>query len=289
MVTSPLREQMRAILRARNYSPRTEEAYIDAVAQFARYFGRSPDQLGAEEIAQYQLYLRDQKHVSWTRFNQAISALRFFYREVLERPDLIARLWFARAERKLPVVLSIEEMVHFLSSIQSLRYRVLLTTIYAAGLRICEALNLRVTDIDSARMVIRVRAGKGKKDRYVPLSPILLDLLRAYWKSERPGAILFSSPHDRSRSMNPAAVQKYVRRAAHRAGFAKTITPRTLRHSFATHLMEQGTGMRVIQVLLGHSSIRTTETYTHVSPQILDRAATPLDTVLARSAATRNR
>lgn len=283
MVTSPLRERMRVMLRARNYSSRTEEIYIEAVARFARYFGRSPDQLGPDDIAEYQLQLRDKQRVSWTRFNQAMCALRFFYRHVLEREDLVKRLWFARAERKLPVVLSMEETIQFLRSIRSLRHRVLLMTIYASGLRTREALNLRVDDIDSARMLIRVRAGKGKKDRYVPLSPILLDLLREYWKQERPGAILFSSPRDRSRPLNAAAVQRYVKNAAQRAGFAKPITPRTLRHSFATHLMEQGTSTRVIQVLLGHRHVRTTETYTHVSPQILDRAATPLDTVLARS------
>lgn len=186
MGTNNLRERMQQVLRVRNYSERTVETYVDAIKRFANYWKRRPDQLGAEEVRSYQIWLRDEQHVSWSFFNQTAGALRFFYTQVLERPEAIERIWYAKPERKLPVVLSVEELVQFLEAATVPRYRALLTTMYAGGLRLSETLNLRVEDIDSARMVIRVRKGKGKKDRYVPLSPIVLDLLRAHWRNEKP-------------------------------------------------------------------------------------------------------
>lgn len=281
MVTTPLRERMRAILRTRNYSPRTEETYIAAVAHFARHFGRPPDQLGAAQIAEYQIWLRDHKHASATAFNQTMCALRFFYREVLGRTEMIERIPYARRERRLPVVLSPEETIRFLNSIANPRYRMLLTTIYSAGLRLSEALALRASDIDSARMVIRIRQGKGKKDRYVPLSPIVLELLREHWRRERLRDLLFPSRRDPSRPLDPTVVQRYVQSAVLRAGLSKKVTPRTLRHCYATHLIERGTSTRVVQVLLGHSNVHTTETYTHVSPQAMGKILSPLDQILA--------
>ena len=281
MVTTPLRERMRSILRTRNYSPRTEETYIAAVAHFARHFGRSPDQLGAAQITEYQIWLREHKHISATAFNQVVCALRFLYGQVLGRPDEVQRIAYARRERRLPVVLSPEETARFLASIEIPRYRVLLTTIYSAGLRISEALALRARDIDSSRMLIRIWQGKGKKDRYVPLSPILLELLREHWRRERLIDLLFPAVRDRSRSMDPATAQKYVARAAARAGLPKTVTARTLRHCYATHLIEKGTSTRVVQVLLGHSNVHTTETYTHVSPQTMGKVVSPLDLIAA--------
>ncbi len=281
MVTTPLRERMRSILRTRNYSPRTEETYIAAVAHFARHFGRSPDQLGAAQVTEYQIWLREHKHVSATLFNQIVCALRFLYGQVLGRTDEVQRIAYARTGRRLPVVLSPEETARFLSSISIARYRVLLTTIYSAGLRISEALALRARDIDSSRMLIRICQGKGKKDRYVPLSPTVLALLREHWRREHLTDLLFPAARDRSRPIDPATVQKYVRRAAERAGLSKRITPRTLRHSYATHLIENGTSTRVVQVLLGHSNVHTTETYTHVSPQTMARAVSPLEQIAA--------
>lgn len=279
MVTTPLRERMRSILRSRNYSRRTEETYIQAVACFARHFGRSPDQLGAAQVTEYQIWLHEDKHASATLINQTVCALRFFYREVLDRPEEVVRIAYARREKRLPVVLSPEETARFLVSIPRARYRVLLTTIYATGLRISEALALRAADIDSSRMLIRVRQGKGKKDRYVPLSPILLALLRDHWRRERLIDLLFPTVHDRCRPLDPATVQKYVARAAERAGLRQRVTPRTLRHCFATHLIERGTSTRVVQVLLGHSNVHTTETYTHVSPQTMGKIVSPLDQI----------
>jgi integrase/recombinase XerD len=282
MVTTALRERMRSILRARNYSPRTEETYVAAVARFARHYGKSPDHLGRREIEEYQLHLRDRQQISASLFNQIMSALKFFYREVLEREEEVERIAFARRERRLPLVLSVEETIEFLRAIPKGRYQVLMTTIYSAGLRLSEALHLRGHDIDSARMVIRVREGKGKKDRYVPLSPILLELLRDHWRTEHLRDLLFPAEKDPSRPMDPATVQKYLNRIEGRTGLRKKVTAKTLRHSYATHLMEQGTATRVVQVLLGHSSVRTTETYTHVSPKTLRKSTSPLDQVLAR-------
>ena len=285
MVTTALREKMRAILRARNYSPRTEETYISAVAHFARHFRTSPDQLGAEHVAQYQVWLRDQKRASNVLFNQAMCALRFFYGKVLERPETYERIAYARSERRLPVVLSIDETVRFLQSIDIPRYHVLLSTIYATGLRLSEALALRAADIDSKRMVVRVRQGKGKKDRYVPLPPKLLEMLREHWRREHLRDLLFPRPTDPSRPASPTTVQKYLQRFSAKAGLTKKVTPKTLRHCYATHLIEQGTSTRVVQVLLGHSNVHTTETYTHVSPAILGNVVGPLERVL--SAATK--
>lgn len=281
MVTTPLRERMRTILRTRNYSPRTEETYVEAVGRFARHFGKSPDQLGAAQISEYQIWLRESKHVSASLFNQIVCALRFLYVEVLGRPDQVQRIAYARGEKRLPVVLSLEETARFLSAIAIPRHRVLLTTIYSAGLRLGEALALRAGDIDSSRMLIRIRQGKGKKDRYVPLSPMVLTLLREHWRREKLTDLLFPSAKDRSRPLDQAVVQKYVHKVALQAGLSKRITPRTLRHSYATHLIEKGTSTRVVQVLLGHTNVHTTETYTHVSPQTLGTILSPLDQIVA--------
>lgn len=282
MVTTPLRERMRVILRTRNYSLRTEETYICLVARFARHYHRSPEELGRSEIEEYQIWLRDKQHISASLFNQTMSALKFLYKEVLGREGEVERIVFARRERRLPVVLSPEETIQFLRAIPKGRYQVLMTTIYSAGLRLSEALSLRGHDIDSSRMVIRVRQGKGKKDRYVPLSPILLELLRDHWCREHLRDLLFPAEKDRSRPMDPATVQKYLKRIRDRTGVRKMVTAKTLRHSYATHLIEQGTSTRVVQVLLGHSSVHTTETYTHVSPKTLRNSTSPLDQVLTR-------
>lgn len=289
MATTLLRERMRELMRLRNYSVRTEETYIERIADFARHFGRSPERIDRDEIHAYQVWLRDERHVSSSTFNLAAAALRFLYTQVLDRPDMVESLLYAKRERPLPIVLSTEELIRFLEAITSLRQRVILTTIYAGGLRLSEALGLQVEDIDSSRMVIRVRLGKGKKDRYVPLSPVLLELLRAWWRAERPRGFLFPSPVDPSRPLDPSSVQRYVHKAGLRAGLQKKVTPRTLRHTFATHLMEQGTGTRVIQVLLGHANVRTTEGYIHVSPQVLRDAASPLDRLLGGDRTAENR
>lgn len=285
MVTTALRERMRAILRARNYSPRTEQTYIAAVMGFARHFRTAPDQLDAEHVVAYQIWIRDQKRASHSLYNQIVCALRFFYGQVLDRPDVVERIHYARGERRLPVILSVEETIEFLGSIEHPRYRVLLTTIYATGLRVSEALGLRAADIDSKRMVICVRQGKGRKDRYVPLPPLLLEMLREHWRREHLHDLLFPRRSDLSRPAHPTSVQRYLQRVIANTRFAKKITPRTLRHCYATHLIEQGTSTRVVQVLLGHSNVHTTETYTHVSPALLGNVVGPLERVLQAAAA----
>lgn len=287
MVSTPLRERMRSILRSRNYSPRTEEAYIHGVAGFARHFRKSPDQLGAAEVIEYQIWLREHKR-SASLVNQIVCSLKFLYGQVLDRPDEVQRIPYVRRERRLPVVLSTEETARFLRSVPRGVYRVLLMTIYGTGLRISEALGLRASDIDSRRMVIRVRQGKGKKDRYVPLSPLLLEILRDHWKSQRLilrerwaaqklTDLLFPARLDPSQPMDSARVQKFLVAFCRRTGMH--VTTRTLRHCYATHLIERGTSPRVVQVLLGHSNVHTTETYMHVSPQTLGRIVNPLDEI----------
>lgn len=277
MAPTSLRERMRRALRIRNMSPRTERIYIDLVAGFSLHFHRSPDRLGLPEIEQYLFFLRDTRKVSYCWFNQCVCALRFFYLYVMDRPDLVMRIPYGRRERHLPVVLSIDELVAFLAAVGSLRDRVLLTVLYSAGIRLGEVCRLRVEDIDSSRMLLHIQQGKGHKDRFAPLSPTALDLLRQWWRATRPVGLLFPNKNDPSRSICPDTVQRAVKVAARKAGITKRISPRTLRHSFATHLMEQGTSMRVIQVLLGHAHSRTTETYTHVSPA---QARSPLDRIL---------
>ena len=282
MVTTVLRERMCAILRSRNYSERTIDTYTRAVARFAVHFGRSPDLLGTNEVTDYQIWLRDERHVSASMLNQTICALRFFYGQVLGREEIAQRLPYVRPERRLPVVLSPEETIAFLRSIPSPRYQVLLTVIYAGGLRLSEALHLTGSDIDSARMLIRIRRGKGKKDRYVPLSPLVLDMLRDHWRREHLRDLLFPAEQDRTRTMSTATVQRYIKRLSDRSGLHKNVSAKTLRHCYATHLIEQGTSTRVVQVLLGHSSVRTTETYMHVSPKTLAKTDSPLDVILSR-------
>jgi integrase/recombinase XerD len=274
---TPLRQRMIEKLRIKNYSEKTQEAYVAAVKQFARYLGRSPEQVRAEDIHAYQVHLKEVRHASWSGFNVAMSALRFFYRHVLEREELIPRLTFTRRERALPVVPSAEEVCRFLEAFRDRRFRMALTVIYACGLRTREVLRLQVGDIDSQRMVIHIRQGKGKADRYVTLSPILLEMLRSHWRSERPKQWLFPSHRNRSLPIEESTIQKACQQACIAAGLTKRLTPRSLRHAFATHLLESGTNIRVVQTLLGHRSVSTTQIYTHVSAEALALVVSPLD------------
>ena len=204
---SELRQRYIQDLRLRNYSPRTVETYVHCVSLFARYFNRSPEELGPEHIRTYQLYLVEEKKCSWSRINQTVCALRFLYRNTLAKDWAITHIPFPRKVKKLPVVLSRDEAAQFLAAIKSLKYRTILSLCYGAGLRISEVLNLHVADIDSSRMMIRIRQAKGNKDRYVMLSPRLLDLLRLYWKAERPATWLFPRPGN-NQPLGPSVVQK---------------------------------------------------------------------------------
>jgi len=273
---TPLRQRMLEDMRIRNFSEQTQKRYIEAVAAFARHFGQSPASLGPEEVRAYQVHLIEKRQCSWSHVNVAVCALRFLYGETLHSSWDVERLRYAKRERHLPEVLSPEEVARFLHAVRGLKYRVVLMTAYAAGLRITEACRLKVEDIDSQRMTIRVNQGKGKKDRYVMLSPRLLAVLREYWKRERPSLWLFPGRAPGS-AMAPASVQQVCRAACLVLGWSKRVTPHTLRHTFATHLLEAGTDLRTIQVLLGHASISATARYTHVAVQGVQRTASPFD------------
>ncbi|MBV9509880.1 MAG: site-specific integrase [Caulobacteraceae bacterium] len=272
---SPLRQRMIEDLKIRNLSPATQRSYVHHVAKFSRYFRRSPDELGCEEVRAYQLHLVGRR-VSWGSLNQAVCALRFFYGITLGRTDLPERIPYARAPRKLPVVLSADEVVGFLEAVKGLRNRVALTTAYAAGLRSLEATRLKVADIDSGRMVIRVEQGKGAKDRYVMLSPQLLEILRGYWRLTRPKRWLFPR-RDGAGPMDSQTLTVACRVACEQLGLEKRVTVHTLRHSFATHLLEAGTDIRIIQALLGHRSLATTSLYAQVSTAVIGRTVSPFD------------
>lgn len=274
---TPLRRRMLEDMRLRNLSVRSQETYVSQVSKFARHFGKSPELLGAEEIRQFLLYLIEEK-VSWSLFNQVVCALRFLYRHTLKRDLVIAEIPFPKQPRKLPTLLSMTEVAQLLESIQDYRYRMMLTTIYAAGLRLSEGLHLKVVDIDSKRMIIRVEQGKGMKDREVMLSPKLLELLREYFRVMRPrGIYLFPSSKDPNKPVSESGIQRAFTIAVNRLGWRKQISIRTLRHCFATHLLETGCDVRRIQMLLGHRSLNTTQRYTHVSTASIRDTVSPLD------------
>src|SRR5437660_9904156 len=233
---SPLRRRMIEDMTVRNLSPATQRSYVHAVLKFSRYFGCSPDRLDLEDVRAFQVHLVA-LGISWPALNQTVCALRFFYGITLGHGEIPERIPYAREPRKLPVVLSADEVVRFLEAVPSLKTRAALTTAYAAGLRASEAVGLRVGDVDSGRMVIRVEHGKGGKDRYVMLSAQLLQILRAYWRLARPGLWLFPG-REAGEPISVAALQDACRTATRRAELSKPVTVHVLRHSFATHLLE---------------------------------------------------
>jgi integrase/recombinase XerD len=272
---TPLRQRMREDMRIRHLSPHTQRAYLAAIARFAQHFGRSPTDLGLEDIRTYQLHLVSHS-VGHSTFTIAVSALRFLYTVTLRKDWRVDQIPHARRPQRLPIILSPTEVTQLLAAAPTLKYRTALTIVYAAGLRISEVIALKVRDIDSQRMVIRVAQGKGRKDRYVMLSPKLLTLLRKYWKAARPTDWLFPSKIP-GQPLNVASLQRACQEALQAAGLTKPVTVHTLRHSFATHLLESGTNVRAIQLLLGHRSLATTARYTQVSPQVFGALPSPFD------------
>jgi integrase/recombinase XerD len=272
---SPLRRRMIEDMTVRNLSPATQRSYINAVRKFSRYFDRSPDRLDLDDIRSFQVYLVS-TGISWASLNQIVCALRFFYGITLGQDDVPERIPYAREPRKLPVILSADEVVQFLEAVSSLKARVALTTAYAAGLRVGEVCGLRVEDIDSSRMVMHVRHGKGAKARYVMLSKELLGILRSYWRLSRPTAFLFPG-RDADKPIEPTVLNAACRSAVAATGLSKRVTVHTLRHSFATHLLENGTDIRIIQVLLGHAHLSSTAHYTQVSTDTIRSTASPID------------
>ena len=272
-----LRQRMLEDMQVRRLSPFTQRTYVETVARFARHFGRSPERLGPEQIRAYQVYLATERRLATGSLLVAVAALRFLYRVTLRRrwpiDDVIPA---PKKPQSLPVVLSPQEVVRLLDAVKPAKHRAILTTCYAAGLRISEAIGLTVSAIDSERMVLRIAKGKGQKDRYVMLSPKLLAILRAWWKVQRPRHWLF--PGERPAApITRSAVQQACRIAGRRARLAKAVTPHSLRHAFAVHLLEAGTDLRTIQLLLGHRSLQTTARYLRVATTTVCSTASPLD------------
>ena len=273
---TPLRKRMIEDMRMRNFSKYTIAAYVSVVSRLANYYHRSPDQFGREEIRAFLVDLVEQKRVSWPYYKQVLAALRFFYRYVLRRGELVEDIRGPRPERRLPIVLSVQEVARFFKAIHSLKHRTILMLAYGAGLRVSEAVRVRLADIDRERKVLYVRQGKRKKDRQTLLSPALLEILDRYCWAARPEDLLFTTRF-KDRPITASTVQRFCILARKEAGIDKQVSPHTLRHSFATHLLEAGTDLRVIQELLGHSSPRTTAIYTHVSTAMIGKTVSPLD------------
>ena len=279
---TPLRQRLIDDLQLRNRSPRTISCYVCAVARFAAHFGRSPEDLDGEHVRQYQLHLLQQR-VSWCRFNQAVSALRFLYRVTLQRPDVVILIPYGKKPKTLPAVLSPDEVRRLFDAVAAPRDRLLLQIAYSCGLRISELVALQVGDVDSQRMVVHVRHAKGQKERLVPLSPLLLEALRAYWRDFQPRLWLFPGQDPRTH-MSTGQVQRLCRSAMRGCGITKKASMHTLRHSFATHLLENGAKLLTVQKLLGHNQLSTTARYIHVQQDPLLRTINPLDTLPASPA-----
>lgn len=274
---TPLRQRMTEDMQVRNLALNTQMAYLQQVSLFARHFNKSPELLGPEDIRAYQVYLTNEKKVSPGSVLIAVAALRFLYKVSLKKDWTLEDVIPApKKPQKLPVVLSPEEVLHFLSCVGSTKHRAILTTCYAAGLRISEAVRLKPTDIDSQRMVIRVDQGKGQKDRYVMLSPKLLETLRSYWRAVRPKGCLFEGRVS-GQPINRNSVELACKKARRLSGIRKPITPHSMRHAFAVHLLESGTDVRTIQLLLGHRSLATTARYLRIATSKVCSTSSPLD------------
>src|SRR6201996_5636636 len=266
-------------LERRNYSDKTIRYYVRFVERFAHHFGKSPDKLGLEHVRSYQAYLLKQRRLSPRSVENHVAALRFFFVHTLGRHGFYQFLPYPKVRRKLPNILSREEVAQLIQASSSLFQRTLLTVLYGTGIRRAEIARLKITDIDSQRMVIHVVNGKGGKDRDLPLSPLLLETLRAHWRWLKPQTYLFPSRLHRNceQPISDKIVWRACTEAAKRAGIRKKVTPHLVRHSWATHLLEAGTDLRTIQLLLGHEDLEVTARYLHLSQQHLHQVANPLD------------
>jgi integrase/recombinase XerD len=289
MTTStPLRQRMIEDLQLHGFAAKTQDAYLRAVKQLAEYYHKSPDVITEEELRQYLLYLKNEKHVSASTFTIALCGLKFFYEQTLQRPWATLDLARPEREQKLPVVLSIAEVHQILNGLYRLPYRICLTTIYTCGLRLLEGVHLQVGDIDSARQLLHIRHGKGGRDRYVPLPAGTLTVLRQYWSGHRHPVWLFPaaaragvSLAAATQPMDASGVQRAFHAALQASGIAKAASVHTLRHSYATHLLEAGVDLRVIQAYLGHRSPQTTALYTHLTQPTEQRAIEAINRVMA--------
>jgi site-specific recombinase XerD len=261
-------------MQIRNFAPNTIRCYVGQVAIFARHFGRSPEELGIEDIRNYQVHLAQERKVSWATFNLAVCAIRFLYRTTLKMDWYIDHIPYAKQPKKLPVILSQEEVRKFLDAIENDKHRLIVMTMYGAGLRVTEAVSLRVEDVDSKRMLLHIVQSKGRKDRQVPLPVVLLTRFREYYKRYRPQYWLFPSRVP-GKHLTRAAVKCVITK--YRPVIDKPITPHTFRHCYATHLLESGTDIRTVQALLGHGWIKSTAVYLHVSRKRITAVKSPLE------------
>lgn len=275
---SPLRRRMIEDMTIRKLAPKTQHDYVQRVKDFAAFLGRSPDQAQPEDVRSFRLHLAS-IGANAPKINATVSALRFFFDVTLDRPDLAKHLSFVHEPRKVPIVLSPEEVTRFLEAAPSIKYKAALSVAYGAGLRVSEVVALKLSDIDSERMMLRVEQGKGRKDRHAMLSPVLLALLRDWYRIGRPQGWLFPGLKPAS-PMTTRQLTRACHAAADMAEIAKRVTPHTLRHSFATHLLEQNIDIRVIQVLLGHAKLETTALYTRVATNTIREVMSPLDRLM---------
>ena len=273
---SPITKRMAEDMLVRNLAERTIDSYTYHVDRFARHFGKLPEDLGPEQIREFQLWMIQVNQSSWSQFNQAVCALRFLYSVTLQRPWAVQMIPFGKRPKQLPTVLGQQEVHDLIQCVEMPKHRAVLVTLYAAGLRLAEATHLRIPDIDSERMQLKVVGGKGGRDRYVPISPRLLTELRYYWKAARPSHYLFPGK-TADVPLSSATIQKVCKLAAAQARISKRVSPHTLRHSYATGLLEAGVDLMMISKLLGHRSFLTTMIYLHCRQPHLDQAPSPLD------------
>ena len=280
-MATPLRQKMIEDMQLHGFAARTQEAYLLAVSQLARHFRKSPDQINEEELRQYFLYLIEEKHAARNTCTLALCGIKFFFENTLGKEWKTFKLVRPPREKKLPVVLSVDEVRRILACVRCPRYKICLTTIYACGLRLLEGVRLQVKDIDSDRGLVHIRHGKGDKDRYVPLPPPVLKMLRQYWRTHRDPVWLFPSPQLPVKGpMDVSGVQRAFHAALLESGISKPATVHTLRHSWATHLLEAGVHLRLIQAYLGHASPATTAIYTHLTQESDHRTAQTIQKVL---------
>jgi len=272
-----LRDKMHQDLKLRGYKSGTARKYLGHIHKFVAHFMRCPTTMGEDQIRTFLLHLMEEEHASPSTVANHVAALRFLYGVTLGRPEVAVLIPYPKVPHTLPDILSSQEVMALLDALGSVKYRAIVTTMYAAGLRISEACSLKPGDIDSQRMLIHVRLGKRGRDRFVMLSQKLLELLRVYWTMARPPGIYLFTGATKRGHVGPEAVRHALREAARRVGLQKRVTPHALRHSFATHLLEDGADLRTIQVLLGHGSIRSTARYTHVSERHIRATPSPLD------------
>jgi len=273
---SKLREQMLVDLQLKGITPGVQKKYLREVSNLAKYFGKSPEKLGEQEVKEYLVYLLEERKLSRGTYRNYVSGIKFFYKTTLNREEVVEKIRYPKDKKTLPAVFDLSEVKALLSAVENLKHRAILTIMYSAGLRIAETARLRVTDIDSKRMMVWVQQGKGGKDRYTLLSEIALDCLRQYWREYHPKEWLFEG-QKQDTHITISSIYQIFLDAKKRAGIKKPASPHTLRHSFATHLIETGTSLHHVQLLLGHRSPTTTTVYLHVSRINLAQVTSPLD------------